>query len=965
MKDVEIVLQQNIDKPNSCFVFPTSIAASGWAAHLLRLRGGTVAMNKFIAWDVFKQKSIKSKVQNKKSIPSALRKIFVNRLVRENAENCEQGKTPIFSSLIRVQWAGREAQFTPWLTRLLPQLGTWFNKTTGLAINTISCEDSERAASKFAGDDRDMFVLAQRYAQFMETHGLFEPAWETPPFNNDGMEYFLFFFESLSDYSEYRELLETSNHVKTIRASAENLPCDTFFYTNSRSEITEAALYIRALHEKQGVAWDAIAVCIPNQENYEPYVLREFTNRNIPFVRRSSKPLAGYPAGQFFRSAADCASRDFAFSSLASLLLNKNLPWKDIGIIHGLVEFGIKNNCISSWVEEKNGKPQTVNVWEDAFEKPFGFIDPAVRRFFIDLRRRLILFRAAGSFSELRKQYFSFRERFFCMEECSEETDIVLSRCISELMYLCEIEKDFPGIQATDPFMFFTEYLDEVNYLAQTQASGVNILPYKTAASAPFDCHIILGAGQDDLSVVFSRLDFLPRKKREELGIFDEDVSASYINIHKFNSLKNAAFFCSEQTFSGFTIPHSKTASPSEPRERYAAEPGMQEKFSPDYYGAESLLGSSPEVTGNSIPPKLHENQINGFIEWKNRSIYSNRKWTTDEKTREFIRAIYTKNGKQTVSASSLQPYFQCSLKWLFERVFALENVQTETTLMTENISGLVYHAVLNHFLTQLKNKNETFIKPGSTEFGPALPEPYCKLLEQSIKTVFDCFPSLKPDGKSQMSALTARLLRAGKNDFQYNLENFLAHFISFFAGCRVAKSEISYELEQDSYILKGTVDCILEDALEGKYIIVDFKLKRIPSRADCTGEGEKGLSNFQLPMYITLAEENEKFKVFTALFSSIIDLKNEVLIGTIQNVNSEKVFPGKEDDRIIRDSERYNRIFEEFINKSMQFSEETTTGNFTVFESKNKNCYDCEYQRICRTVYIIRRESLKNLEKH
>jgi hypothetical protein len=86
MNIVETVLLQNIDNPNVCFIFPTDIAVSRWADHLLRLRGGTIAMKKFIAWDVFKQNSIKSKVQNKKSIPSALRKIFVSRLVRENAE---------------------------------------------------------------------------------------------------------------------------------------------------------------------------------------------------------------------------------------------------------------------------------------------------------------------------------------------------------------------------------------------------------------------------------------------------------------------------------------------------------------------------------------------------------------------------------------------------------------------------------------------------------------------------------------------------------------------------------------------------------------------------------------------------------------------------------------------------------------------------------------------------------------
>jgi hypothetical protein len=968
MNSVESILLQNIDKPNSCFIFPTDIAVSRWADQLLRLCGGTIAMKKFIAWDVFKQNSIKSKVKNKKSIPSVLRKIFVSRLIRENTENCEEGKPPVFTSLIRTQWASQSSQFTSWLTGILPQLGAWFFKTTGLAIDSILEENAEHKASKLEGDDKDMFILAKCYAQFLEEHRLFEPAWETPPFNNDGTEYFLFFPESLSDYSEYRELLEASNHVKTISAlNTESLPCDTFFYTNSRSEITEAALYIRALNEKQDISWDSIAVCIPDQENYEPYVLREFSNRNIPFVRRVSKPLVRYQAGQFFLSVMDCASQGFAFSAFASLVLNKSIPWKNTAQIYTLIDFGIKNNCISSWVEKKDGNEQAVNVWEDAFKKPFGGIDPAARHFFTDLKRRLLSLRTASSFAELRRQYFIFRGHFFDMDKCSQETDLILSRCISELIYLTEIEKDFPGVKPADPFLFFAEHLSEVAYLAQTKETGVSILPYRTAAAAPFDCHIILGAGQHNLSVVFSRLDFLPRKKREKLGIFDEDASAVFIKLHKFNSLKHSAFFCSEQTFSGFTIPHTKTGSPSEPKERYAAEPEMNEKFSPDHYNAEKSFSSSLYAGNFSAPARLHESQTEGFNKWKNRRLvackqqgqdYSDKIWSADKLVQEHIQSLYAKKGKQNVSASSLQPYFQCSLKWLFNRVFALENVQTETSLMTENISGLVFHAVLNYFLTELKNKNEVLLKPDCTGFGLALPEVYRNLLEQSIISVFESFPGLKSGEKPQMSALTARLLQKEKKDIQYYLENCLAQFLSYFAGCRVTGSEISYEAEREEYILKGIVDCILKDSSDN-YIIVDFKLKRIPARADCTGEEEKGLVNFQLPMYVTLTEENEKVKVFTALFYSILDLRSEVLVGTVQDVIEKKVLPKKEDERITRDSEQYSRLINEFFEKTEQFSQETTTGNFTVFESKNKNCYDCEYLRICRTVYIINRQTL------
>jgi len=966
MNPVEALLLENINNPNSLFVFPTDIASSRWADLLLRRMAensdtAAISMEKFIAWDIFKQNSIKSKVQNKRSIPSALRKIFVSRLVKENA-NLAQGETPVFTSLIRVEWAQQASQFTSWLTGILPQLGAWFNKTTGLAINSILGDDAKRAAANFEGDDKDMFTLASRYAQFLEQYSLFEPAWETPPFNEDGKEVFIFFPESLSDYSEYKDLLANSEHVKIISAKeSEEFLNDTFFYTNSRSEITEASLYIRALNEKQNIEWDSIAVCIPDTENYEPYVLREFNNRNIPYVKRSSKPLSDYPAGKFFRSILDCSSQDFSFNSLVSLVLNKNLPWKDSGTIDELIQFGIKNNCLYSWTEETDTQPKHINVWEDAFNNPIEFFNKEIRNFFNNLKKRVSSFRGAESFAELRKQYFIFRDQFFNMDDCDDETDLILSRCISELMNLVELEKGFPDVRAVDPFSFFTDFLTEVFYLPKPNTSGVAILPYKTAAAAPFDCHIILGAGQESLSVVYSHLNFLPGKKREELGIIDEDASVSFINMHKYNSIKNSAFFCCEQTFSGFAIPHSKIGAPSEAKERYASDSKYNDKFSQDLYKDEINHLNFSLPSGDCGEQRLHENQMIGFTEWKKRRFKDTSetsvkaKWETTEEIQKIINASFAKTGKYSVSATSLQKYFQCSLKWLFESVFKLENIQIETSLMAENISGLVYHAILNNFFTELKNNNPILLKPVQSNKDISLPESYNKLLEKSINQIFDAFPLLN---QNRMSALTARLLSAGKKDFKYNLEIFLSQFLLYFAGCSVEGSESSYQLEQDTYTMRGTVDCILKDA-ESQYIIVDFKLKYMPDRSDCIADNEENeLADFQLPMYITLTEETKQYKVYTALFYSIVDLKPEVIIGTICNSNTEKTIPAKKENQIIRESERYDIIFKEFKNKTKQFADEISTGNFTIFKQKNNDCLDCDYQRICRTVYIIDREN-------
>jgi hypothetical protein len=967
---IETILLENIDKPGALFVFPTDIAVNHWADRLLVLRGGgTLAMDRFIAWDTFKQESIRAQKQGKKSVPSVLRKIFMSRLVQENRENCRAGKTPLFSSLIPAEYAHTGASFVSWFTGILPQLGSWFEKTTGLPVSLINEKNGILAGGRLENDDRDLYTLTSRYKRFLDEHGLFEPAWEKPPFDDTGKRCFIFFPESLMDYSEYAELLESTGHVTPVRistASAAAKPCHTFFYTNSRSEITEAALYIRALHENQGVPFEYIVVSIPDESNYEPYVLREFINRNIPFVRRQGKPLASYPAGQLFTAIADCVSRDFAFDALAGLLLNAHLPWKDSKVINQLIEFGIRNNCITSWkeIDEGGSTGKEIHVWEDAFKSPMGNREERARSFYESLKGDIEKLCSARSFADIRKYYFVFREKFLNMDECFPETDLILSRCISELLFLIEIEESFPNIIVPDPYAFFTEYLREKTYLPQQYASGVTVLPYRTAAPTPFECHIILGSTQSSLSVVISRLGFLSRAKREALNLQDEDASEVFINLHKLNSRLPAAFFCAQETFSGYAIPHSLLNVAEKPRMRYGNDEtgvpaGSAERMSntSDLFAVEQEFYRSLQVPAESphFPQRLHEGQFRGFNSWaarKNRDDNGG-KWKPDQALLDLIKARYCCNeefpGKFGVSASSLEPYYNCALQWFFQRVLRLENIRIETNLMSENIIGSVYHAILNWFFMAIQ-KTGGVLSPLQNEI---LPWEYSDLLIKCVETILGGLPALLPGKQPEMSALTVRLIRAENKNIRAKLEAFLTAFLAYFAGYHVMGSETSWKLNRESYYLNGKVDCMLEDVgKNSNTVIVDFKLYHMPDWDSCTASGDGGLTNFQLPLYITLAEEQLGRSVDTALFFSILQAKPQVIFGTIESRET-----GKSQPKEPLPEEQFQLVMDEFRRKAEQYVVEISTGNFSTISNSFKKCTDCDYHSVCRTTYTIDRE--------
>jgi hypothetical protein len=977
---VDRILLEHIGNPASLFVFPTDIALNRWADRLLRLLGGgCLEMEKFTAWDRFKNASIRSRMQDKQSVPSVLRKIFAGRLLEENAAGVREGGEDggIFKFLIPPAYAQGALSFTAWLSSMLPQLGSWFEKTFGRS----PADAGDGAGAEFTdGEDRDLFFLTLRYRDFLEEHKLFEPAWEKPPFEDNNRECFIFFPESLRDFSEYEALLESAPRVRILRLGdmkEGDKPLRPFFYTNARSEITAAALYIRNLVEKEGLAWDEVALSIPEGEDYEPYVLREFANRDIPVVKRAGKELSAYPAGQLFTGIQDCCAQGFAFTPVSNLLLNAHLPWKNRDLIDQLIDFGIQNNCLCSWTEQG----RRTDVWLDAFHSLAGSREQRALAFYGDFKSALEKIAGARSFRDTLRYYFAFRERFLDISQCRAETDAVLSRCVSELLGLVEIENSFPGLSAPDPYGFFIEHLRETSYLAQETRRGVSMLPYRTAACVPFACQVVLGASQDNLSMVFSRLNFLARRKKESLGLGDIDASEAFIAFHRFNSGLRAAFFCSRQSFGGFKIPHGGLGAPEEP----APGPPEGEDFAADLFAAEE---SALEDLGNPGPAirELHGVQAGGYRAWAARRLVLNQSLESGVPGGRSLGELLKKSRggeRPRISASDLEPYFRCSVEWLYRRVLKLESRRMETTLMAENVTGTLYHAVLDRFFKSLRGEPLAGLRPDSPR---ELPEGYRALLEAAIREVLGGLPLL-PGERVPLSSLTTRFLRAQAGALRRQLEILLRNLLGYFGGCRVAGSELNYELDKQRYCLVGKVDLLLsggEDSEDGS-LIVDFKLNYLPKRGACVGQGERGLENFQLPMYITLAEAAGAPPVQGALFFRILKTDLRVILGRVRDRLSGKEKPPARQailrgpDRTGGDGgdnagsgdsdtegcdgkgegpvDRFGAIMAEFAAKTELYAENIPRGRLAVLSAGEAQCGVCAYRRICRTLYTVEGE--------
>ncbi|MCL2130059.1 MAG: PD-(D/E)XK nuclease family protein, partial [Treponema sp.] len=474
-----------------------------------------------------------------------------------------------------------------------------------------------------------------------------------------------------------------------------------------------------------------------------------------------------------------------------------------------------------------------------------------------------------------------------------------------------------------------------------------------------------------------SPLPFLSKNRREKLGLSDMDASKTFIALHQLNSHLPSAFFCSEHTFSGYAIPHNALAAPLKPRQRYGSDPLYKEKFAPDLYSAETAFYAClqlPAQAGEPFrPAKIHKSQKLGFENWflrrKNAAPATGIPALQKIRSRYFGKGEYS--GMPAVSASSMAPYFKCPYIWIFKNVLELENVEIETTLMASNIAGDVFHAVLNLFLNEIKQSGMPIAGPlhggDSSSSRAMLTKSYSVLLGKCVKTVFDSFPSLPGSTYQVMSMLTARLLCSEEELFYANLEKFLVKFISFFAGFKVIATEAMYQLKQKTHSLKGKVDCVLEDTRDsstekGSLVIVDFKTKYMPGLNDYFGE--EGLKDFQIPMYITLAEAEYKKEVHSSLFFSIVDTEPMVLFGSVKDEKSGVSYPKKADNFILHGSDEYKRIMGEFSDKAAIFADEISNGKFPPYPEYSVSCPECAHNKICRTLYRIYQGNFSEISK-
>ena len=927
MKTVLNIISGEIKNQTSRFVFPSETAASLWSQKICGFTGErSIALKRFIAWDRFKEEVVRSELQDKEPVSSVIRKLFTERLIKQNALR------PFFRALIPPEYAAEGRVFSASIAALLPSLGFW--------------EKRLREAEEEADDeDQDLALLKAEYAQFLEQENLFEPSWERPPLRDREHQYYIFFPEAMEDFTEYESLLCAEPSIHIVRLEAGDAPGELYRFDSAREEIRRAVLEIRRFHEEAGIPFEDMAISLPGLSEAEPYLLRELSLYNIPARRRAGKPLAEFGTGKLFTLINSCVSSSFSFASVKSLLLNEQLPWRFPQWNRELIDFGIQNNCVSPYRD--HGRP--VDIWLEAFRNSPR--EERLRRYYQGLKDGLSAMTAARSFSEIRRRYFAFRggawardqpvdsgrfPGFLSRDACSPEGDAALARCIEELSALIQLEADYPGLVPPSPFAFYLSILQEKQYVPQQERSGVNIFPYRVAAAAPFACHFVLNASQNAATVLYQPLKFLRQDKRKRLKVIDADASAAFFSLYwgcgaadALECRSHLRISASERTFSGWAIPHSFFANPLD-------APGGD---APDPFRRERAWWADRDTA--EFPPRIFPIQKEGFERWSGalagqpQEYYQLLQAPFPESLpaaallRERLGAVQIRRREGAgelikVSATDLTGFFSCPASWLYGKIWGLTPFAPDAKLLDDASLGLLYHAILKTLFERIREADRFFT--------PAHLEQYRCWVEEITREAAQAYPAFQ-------GPLAVPLLVSQSRAIARRLRLLLNAEAEYFAGYAVADLEAPLEAVQGAALLNGRIDRVSVSP-DDVPVILDYKTNAYPSKKDSSAV-DGVIGDFQMPMYVRLYEETRRQSVGGAFFFSI----NKRDIGAVIGSPGGKRGQSRED---------YGPALEALEGYICRFCAALKRLNFAPEEISVQDCAACVYKTVCRTAYSL-----------
>ncbi len=881
-------------------VFPSEISARFWR-HTAVCRRYTEAVtgDRFISWDRFKEQAFGLR-ESRKPVNGKVRRLFAVHTAQE------QRKQPFLTHLLPTD-SDSPAGSVNELVRILPRLHS--------LLPAVQTRNWPLAS--------DIRTLTERYEQFLNGRGLYEPSMLSPSPGEIQETFVLCFPETLEDYPQYREMLKDHPNIHIISAATPpslSIP-SIIMYKTQREEASTLFARIRTLLG-DGASPDEIIITCPELEKNRP-LLEEYAHHyGIPLRFHSGRKLSEYASVRLFRLISEAVSGFFSMDSMKNLLLNRGIPWRERRKLRQLIQDGVDCYVLRNWQEKGRS-----HGWTEQLRK--GGRNESLE-LYLRLEGSFQRILSSPDFMETAKQIQAFASTFLDTEQWKEKAPNQLKafqRALEELNDFAETAAGYPELSPASPFQIWLQTLEDAAYVEQQPARGISVYPYRATAGIAPAWHFIPFLTQDTSRVSWDRGYPLNEAQRVECEIHDDDVSSIYLELYAESGVETV-ISCAAAGFSG---PGLAPGTFVEAGGVIPAEGGMPDA---DPETEESRYFAEATEPAKKLTPAGWRRK--GFGRFLNTGAQPRLKNLLDTSVPHAGLTVslveqFTKTGDGgSLSPTDLDAFNCCPFAFLFQRILHLNREEYSPIVRDHRLEGIFLHTVLEAFSDSLGSRP---LLSGETE-----------TYLESIRNLFD-------KSSSELSSRPLPIEPAWQASLDMMLQQLLLYPAAegaLFDGFKTVETEKKLKSSIDGIPIGGRVDRVSRGP-GGELLIVDYK-KNLTLKAADLKPVQGAPASMQIPFYTLLLQacgvSREGDDCITAYYSAS---KGEF---TIVSSSVPLTLPPRK--KIILDEDEFAALISLTRHYILTMKKKMDQGDY---RSNPEECLSCSLRILCRGKYVIRGE--------
>ena len=878
-------------------VFPSEVSARGWLISYARKRGAVFA-GQAISYDDFCRLFVQERGRTKAS--SMTRYLFLSEAIRTTSVSLPYfvpSPNEVSDRMIR------------YLASLLPQL-VWFH---------------DKALTQMPADLRSMAhdyeTLYQAYKNFLESHDVYEPAYERPSVSDDHGAYRVLFPGCEPGLERLLEQLGNPSWIKLVPAD-ELEPSRRPLLHCYQNHVIEVRSTLKSIHKllAEGVPARSILISTARPEMMIPFLETEAVRYDVPLVTHMSQSPLSAPAGRIFQMILHCYQNQMAYGDVEALLLDPGIPYdpEKRKLSEQLMQF-----AVNQAIDQGNFQVPCDDLWERQLRPALirkNHCDENLGEYYRTLKRMMAAMAGANNADEFLVAFHAYQTYFLIPGGWAGQPDEELaSFCIDQVESL-QKELDVVGVDSHDSFLtLLVDSLQQKPYTWQKpDAKGVGVYRWTDSAALDVPYHFFLAMDWDGTQRLDRPLaclpEIVPADTRQEKDMTDAYLSmtageGSIVSYHTtdYNGqcMAPAWFDKAEAVPAGYDCLGNRI---------------------PDPWLGESLLWKDGTSTGKATALQceaLEKAKIAGLLS----------PFKAPDEVR--VTAVDIKKSKQ-VSSSSLDNYCKCPFLFASQKLLEERDREYDISMVDPRVIGDILHASYEQFYRELKTPFLT------TEDAM---EGYRRDLETCFEHALTFYlgganPSILDWVRFFYKPLCLKQLEKEREQFPSAVT--LATEESWGSGDSDRHPPVACEVGGSTFFLVGKIDRVLRTAGQ-QLAIVDYK------------KGDQYLHTGNLYRGFDKLSEDEKEQVREGLYSSTqlpiyAQLVGGAAVACYYSVQDEKyVIVWSPDAPETNGMEETGRKV--LFQRLASLASDLQSGKWR-FAEDSESCADCAWRSVCRRRY-------------